>query len=102
MRHTKTKAAERKGSIRVERLGFRLEKATKALIRQAARLEGRKITEFCVSTLTDAAQKTIEQHELLVLSDRDRTVFFQALAHPPAPNKRLIRAFMAERDRVSD
>jgi len=34
----------------------------------------------------------------LVLSERDRAVFFDALAHPPKPNARLRAAFrMAER-----
>jgi uncharacterized protein (DUF1778 family) len=33
------------------------------------------------------------RHEGLVLSERDRAVFFDALVHPPKPNARLRRAF---------
>ena len=58
---------------------------TKALIERAAQLERRKLTDFCMTALTDAARRTIAEHETLVLSDRDRAVFFDALVNPPAP-----------------
>ena len=35
------------------------------------------------------------QHEVIVLSERDRAVFVAALVNPPAPNKRLVKAFQA-------
>jgi hypothetical protein len=35
----------------------------------------------------------VAEHETLVLSDRDRAVFFDALVNPPAPSERLQRAF---------
>jgi uncharacterized protein (DUF1778 family) len=85
---------------RAERLGFRLDQRTKGLIERAADLEQRKLTDFCVTALTDAARRTIEQHETLTLSDRDRTVFFDVLIHPPRPSQRLRRAFATERRRV--
>jgi uncharacterized protein (DUF1778 family) len=36
----------------------------------------------------------------MVLSDRDRAVFFDALVHPPKPNARLRRAFRSAKKRV--
>ena len=53
--------------------------AHQALIERAARLKRRKLTDFCMTALTDAARRTIAEHETLVLSDRDRAVFFDAL-----------------------
>ena len=97
----KVKSAIRKrDSSREERLGFRLDRQTKGLIERAARLEGRKVTEFCVTALAETARRTIEQHETLVLSEADRKVFFDVLMTPPPTNQRLERAFAAARRRV--
>lgn len=92
--------AKRNPRIRAERLGFRVDEQTKALIERAAQLERRKVTDFCVTALTDAARRTIAEHETLVLSDRDRAVFFDALINPPAPSERLQRAFAEHKRRV--
>jgi uncharacterized protein (DUF1778 family) len=97
----KLKSTVRKhDSNREYRLSFRLDRQTKGLIERAAQLEGRKVTEFCVAALAETARRTIEQHETLVLSDKDRDVFFDALMTPPPANGRLERAFAAARRRV--
>ena len=93
--------AKRDRRIRAERLGFRVDKPTKALIERAARLERRKVTDFCMTALTEAARRTIAAHDTLVLSDRDRAVFFEALISPPAPSERLQRAFAEHRRRIA-
>jgi uncharacterized protein (DUF1778 family) len=67
--------AKRGRRRREERLGFRVDGPTKALIERAAELERRKLTDFCMTVLTDAARRTIAEHETLVLSERDRAVF---------------------------
>lgn len=86
---------------RGERLGFRVDEPTKALIERAAQLERRKLTDFCMTALTEAAKRTIAEHETIVLSDRDRAVFFEALVNPPDPNERLQRAFAAHKRRIA-
>jgi uncharacterized protein (DUF1778 family) len=100
MRRKVTASVRKRYSTREERLGFRLDRQTKGLIERAAQLQGRKITEYCVTALTESARRTIEQHETLVLSDRDRKAFFDVLMAPPPANKRLERAFEAARRRV--
>ncbi len=92
--------AKRDQRIWAERLGFRVDESTKALIERAAQLERRKVTDFCVTALTDAARRTIAEHETLVLSDRDRVTLFDALINPPTPSKRLQRAFVEHKRRV--
>jgi len=87
--------------LREERLGFRLDEPTKALIERAAQLERRKLTDFCTTALTEAARKTIAEHETLVLSERDRAVFFDTLVNPPTSNERLERAFAERQRRVA-
>ena len=90
----------RERRLREERLGFRVDEPTKALIERAAQLERRRLTDFCMTALTEAARRTIAEHETLVLSERDRAVFFDTLVNPPAPNERLQRAFAEHKRRV--
>jgi len=91
---------KRERQIGVERLGFRVDRQTKALIVRAARLERRKVTEFCMAVLKEAARRTIAEHETIVLSERDRAAFFNALINPPEPSERLARAFAAHTRRT--
>lgn len=87
-------------STRDERLGFRIDEETKALIERAAQLSRRKVSDFCVTALAETARRTIAEHETLALSDRDREAFFEALMHPPEPSERLLRALAEHKRRV--
>ena len=80
------------GSARQERLGFRMSEETKRLIERAAYLEHRKVTDFCLVALTDAAKRPIAEHETLALSEADRAAFFAAQENPPEPHPRLVKA----------
>ena len=53
--------------LRDERLGFRVDEPTKALIERATQLERRKLTDFCMAALTEAARRTIAEHETLCI-----------------------------------
>jgi uncharacterized protein (DUF1778 family) len=92
------RAEERRA--RSARLGFRVDDRTKALVERAADLERRNLTDFCLTALTEAARRTIARHETLILSERDRQVFFDTLINPPKLHPRLERAFEAERKRI--
>jgi uncharacterized protein (DUF1778 family) len=98
---TRKATAPKDRIIREDRLGFRVDEQTKALIEQAAQLERRKVSDYCLTTLADAARRTIARHETLLLSDRDRAVFFDALINPPEPAARLVRAFADHARRVA-
>ena len=86
---------------RVERLGFRIDEETKDLIERAAYLSRRKVSDFCVTALAETARRTVAEHEMLVLSDRDREAFFDALIKPPEPSERLKRALADHARRVA-
>jgi uncharacterized protein (DUF1778 family) len=100
MNRTQAKAV-RKAPMRAERVGFRVDRETKGLIERAAHLERRKLTDFCVTTLANAARRTIAEHETLVLSEEERRAFFDLLINPPKPSKRLARAFAEHKRRVA-
>jgi uncharacterized protein (DUF1778 family) len=93
--------AKKENRARDERLGFRVSRRTKALVERAAELEQRSLTDFCLTALTEAANETIHRHEVLVLSEQNRKIFFDALMNPPKPNERLKRAARAARARIS-
>ncbi|HEX7477939.1 MAG TPA: DUF1778 domain-containing protein [Polyangiales bacterium] len=97
---TRAVARVEKSRERGERLGFRVDAKTKSLVERAVRLERRTLTDFCLMALTEAARRTLERHESLVLSEADRSAFFDALVRPRAPNARLKRAARAERQRI--
>lgn len=100
-KHETAESKPARRATRAERLGFRVDPQTKRLIEKAARLERRKLTEYCLKVLTEAARHTIEEHELIVLTERDRKLVFEALMNPPEPNERLRRAFEEHGRRVA-
>lgn len=77
----------------IARLEARLTPDVHALIKRAAELQGRSISDFVVSTAQEAAQKVIEQAEVMRLSLADQECFASALIEPPKPNPALRRAF---------
>lgn len=87
--------------MRGKRLGFRVDARTKDLVERAAVLERRSLTDYCLAALTEAAEQTIARHDALVLSERDREVFFDTLINPPKLGARLKRAFKVERRRIA-
>lgn len=100
MPRTSSLANPEKRRIRGSRLGFRVDAQTKKLVERAAALERRSLTDFCLTVLTQATQATITRHESIVLSERDRKAFFDALVHSPKPNARLRRAFRSAQERI--
>lgn len=79
------------------RLEARISPDLHALLKRAAELQGRTMTDFVIAAVQDAAQKAIEQAEIVRLSLADQECFAQALLSPPEPAPALKRA--AERRR---
>jgi uncharacterized protein (DUF1778 family) len=63
------------------------------MLKRAAELQGRTMTDFVVSAVQDAAQQAIERAEVIRLSLADQECFSQALLSPPAPSAASKRAF---------
>ena len=75
------------------RLEARISLDLHAALKRAAELQGRTMTDFVVSAVQEAAQRAIEQAEIIRLSLTDQESFAQALLSPPAPAHALKRAF---------
>ena len=76
----------------IARLEARLPASVYALLKRAAELQGRSLSDFVVNAARAAAQRAIEDEGLIRLSAEDQSRFAQALINPPAPNAALKRA----------
>lgn len=75
------------------RLEARISLDLHSMLKRASELQGRTMTDFVVSAVQDAAQRAIEQAEIIRLSRADQESFAQALLTPPKPVAALDRAF---------
>lgn len=82
-------------SARSARVEARLTPEGLALVKRAAELEGRSVSDFIVSAAQDAALRAIEDKTVIRLSAEDQLKFVEMLLNPPAPNEALKRAAKA-------
>lgn len=82
------------------RLEARISPELHALLKRAAELQGRTLTDFVVTAVQEAAQQAIEQAEVIRLSLADQECFARALLSPPPPNPALERASARRRKLV--
>ena len=80
------------------RLEARLPNDVHALLKRAAEIEGRTLTDFVVSAAREAACRTIEATEIIRLSVEDQRQIAEALLNPPEPTPALKKAFQRRRE----
>lgn len=64
-----------------------------SMLKRAAELQGRTMTDFVVAAVQHAAQRAIEQADVIRLYRADQECFAQALLSPPKTAPALKRAF---------
>ncbi len=79
------------------RLEARLPAEVHALLKRAAEIEGRSLTDFVVAAASSAARRTIEEAELIKLSVQDQQLFAEALIAPPPLAPAMKRAIARHR-----
>ncbi len=77
---------------RTERLQARVAPDVHATLKRAAEMEGRSVSDFVIAAAHAAAQRAIEQTQIIRLSFEDQRRFAEALINPPEPNETLRRA----------
>ena len=80
------------------RLEARLPNDVHALLKRAAEIEGRTLTDFVVSAAREAACRTIETAGIIRLSVEDQRQIAKALLNPPKPAPALKKAFRRRRE----
>ncbi len=86
-------------TLATARLEARISTDLHAMLKRAAELQGRTMTDFVVTAVQDAAQRAIEQAEVVKLSLADQEFFAQTLLSPPKPSPALKRA-VARRNKL--
>ena len=74
---------------RRDRLEARVAREQKILFQKAADLQGKSLTDFLIHSAWQEALKTIQEHETLILSAQDQTVFMETLLAYTSPNEAL-------------
>ncbi len=75
------------------RFDTRLTRSQKNLIEEAAIIKGYKsLSEFVIHTMVEVSTPIIEKHNAVLASEKDKRIFFDALANPQKPNRALTRA----------
>ncbi len=88
-------------SSNTARFDARLTSEQKQLFKQAAELMGYKsLSEFVVQTTQAAALQIIEKHQQILASEKDKSVFFNAMVKPPLPNKTLRSGLQRYQDKM--
>jgi uncharacterized protein (DUF1778 family) len=82
---------------RSTRLEARLSPQALAVVKRAAEIEGRSVSDFVVTAARQAAQRTIAETQIIRLSLAQQQELADALASPAKPASALRRARTAHR-----
>ena len=89
-------------TIRSTRLEARISPRALAVVKRAAEIQGRSLSDFVVAAAQEAAQKTIAETHIIRLSVEDQRAFAQSIINPPEPTLALRRAKKAHRRLVAE
>jgi uncharacterized protein (DUF1778 family) len=79
-------------TTRTARLEARLAPEALAVIRRAAELQGRSLSDFVVAAAQETANRTIAEAQIIRLSVEDQRLFAEALLDPPPLTPAMERA----------
>ncbi|MER8462750.1 DUF1778 domain-containing protein [Mesorhizobium sp. M0293] len=77
---------------RTARLEARISPDMLSVVKRAAEIQGRSVSDFVVSAAQEAAQRTIEETAIIRLSIEDQHALVEAILNPPEPNEALRKA----------
>lgn len=79
------------------RLEARISSEGLAIVKRAAEIQGRSVSDFVVAAAQEAAKRTIEDTTRILLSIEDQRRIMDTLLNPPEPNDALRKAAEAHR-----
>ena len=85
----------RQASSRSARIEARIAPEALAVVRRAAELQGRSLSQFAVDAAQAAAHRTIAETSMIRLSLEDQRRFVELLLHPPELTPAMKRARQA-------
>ena len=88
-------------STRTARIEARIAPDTLAVVKRAAELQGRSVSDFVVAAAQEAAAKAIEEAQFIRLSVADQRAFVEAILNPPPLAPAMERAIERHRRLVT-
>jgi uncharacterized protein (DUF1778 family) len=73
-----------------------------AVVKRAAEITGRSVSDFVVAAAQEAANRTIEETQIVRVSVEDQRAFAEAILNPPEPTPALRRAFRRHRELIKE
>lgn len=83
--------------LNTARIEARIAPDALAVVKRAAEIQGRSVSDFVVAAAQEAANRTIEETQIVRLSLEDQRAFAEAILNPPPPSSGLLRAAEAYR-----
>ena len=77
---------------RTARIEARIAPSALRVVKRAAKLQGRSISDFVVAAAQEVAHRTIDEAQVIRLSIEDQELFVELLLNPPALAPALKRA----------
>lgn len=90
------------GTTRTARVEARIAPDALAVVRRAAELQGRSISDFLVAAALKDAYQTIEEAQIIRLSVDDQRRFADLLLNPPPLAPAMKRALKARKRLIAD
>lgn len=78
--------------LRSARIEARISPEILTVVKRAAEIQGRSVSDFVVAAAQEAAQRTIEETAIIRLSVEDQRLMMDAVLNPPEPNEALRKA----------
>jgi uncharacterized protein (DUF1778 family) len=87
---------------RTARIEARIAPEALAIVKRAAEIQGRSISDFIVAAAQEAANRAIGETQIIRLSIEDQRAFAEAIINPPEPTPALRRAFRRHRELIQE
>lgn len=87
---------------RTARIEARIAPDALAVVKRAAKIQGRSVSDFVSAAAQEAANRTIEETQVIRLSVEDQRAFAEAILHAPEPTPALRRAFRRRRELIHE
>jgi uncharacterized protein (DUF1778 family) len=95
---TYNKVTNMRDRNRTARLEARIAPEALAVVRRAAEIQGRSVSDFVVAAAQDAANRAIEGAQIIRLSIEGQRQLAALLLNPPKPGRALKKAFKRRRE----
>jgi len=87
---------------RTARIEARIAPDALAVVKRAAEITGRSVSDFVVAAAQEAANRTIEDTQIIRLSVEDQRAFAEAILNPPEPTSALRRSFRRHHELIKE